>query len=98
MAAWNPMEAMMAREHPVDGIDALAGRIGLVRCSNGIQVGNGWEPRTIDRGAIEWADQIDRLRRMSFDGPVSLEIRVDPGPKSGLRESMALIDLLRTVR
>jgi sugar phosphate isomerase/epimerase len=94
-AAWNPMEAAMAGEDPSEGVDALEGRIGLVRCSNGSRSGNGWEARTIDSGAVDWADQIQRLRRMGFAGPISLEIRAEPRAVNGLREATALIRMLR---
>ena len=96
LAAWNPMAAAMAGEDPSHGVDVLEGRIGLVRCSNGSASGNGWEPRTIDSGAVDWADQIQRLRRLGFAGPLSLEVRVEPRVKTGLREATALIRMLRT--
>lgn len=95
MAAWNPMEAVMAGEDPSEGVDALKGRIGLVRCSNAGRSGNGWEARTIDTGAVDWADQIQRLRRMGFAGPLSLEVRAEPRPRNGLHEATALIRILR---
>ena len=94
-AAWNPMEAAMAGEDPSEGVDALEGRIGLVRCSNGRRSGNGWEARTIDNGAVDWADQIRRLRKMGFAGPLSLEIRAEPRAVNGLREATTLIRMLR---
>ncbi len=96
--AWNPLEAVIAGENPGDGLSALEDRVGHVRCSNGRRTGNGWEARSIDSGAVDWADQIERLRRIGFSGAISLDVRVEPKAKSGLREATELIRLLRTHR
>lgn len=95
LAAWHPDEAYMAGENPADGLDALADRIGIVRCRSVARVGNGWEVRTIDRGAVDWADQIKRLKDLGFSGPLSLDVRVEPKAKNGLREATELIRMIR---
>ncbi len=97
-AAWHPDQACMAGENPSLGLDALDRRVGLVRCRNVARIGNGWEARTIDKGAVDWADQIERLHEIDFDGPISLEVRVEPGVANGLREATELIRLIRACR
>lgn len=96
--AWDPLEALIAGENPLDGLSALEDRVGHVRCSNARRKGNGWEARSIDSGAVDWADQIERLYRIGFSGAISLDVRVEPKAKSGLREATELIKLLRTHR
>lgn len=97
-AAWDPCTALAAGENPADGVDALAPKVSFVRCRNLDQTGNGWEPRTIDRGAVDWSDQLGRLSRAGFDGPVSLSVDTEPKAKTGLQDATALIRIMRSVR
>lgn len=95
-AAWNPAAALQAGEHPRDGLDRLAGRVALVRCSDGRMNGDTWQPTTLGDGAVGWGDQIRRLRQAGFDGPLSLEVVVEPRPKQGLRDTLRLVQFIRT--
>lgn len=97
-AAWDPAAAVMAGEDPAEPFDGLALRVGIVRCRNVEQTGNGWEPRSIDKGAVDWRDQLTRLNDAGFDGPISLDVAVEPKSKAGLHDATALIRLIRTVR
>ena len=98
MAAWSPAEALLSGEDPNDGLRAIADRVALVRCRNGASKGNGWEPRSIDSGEIDWSAQLALLASAGFDGPVCLEVEAEPQAKAGLHDATALIRMLREVR
>lgn len=95
VAAWNPADALLAGEEPSAGLEHLRGRVGIVRCRNGVATGNGWEPRSIDSGEINWPDQIQRLAEVGFDGPLSLDIEVEPKATWGLRDATTIIRWIR---
>ncbi len=96
-AAWDPAAAAMAGENPARALDALATNVGYVRCRNVGEAGNGWEPRAIDKGAVDWQIQLARLKEAGFDGPVSLEVALEPRAKTGLHDATALIGLIRSL-
>jgi sugar phosphate isomerase/epimerase len=98
VAAWDPAEAAAAGEDPKAGVEALKGRIGLVRCCNGVETGNGWEARSIDTGSIDWLDQIRRLARARFSGPISLVVVGEQRARRGLHEATALIGWIRAAQ
>lgn len=95
VAAWNPTDALLAGEEPAAGLERIGGRVGLVRCRNGVATGNGWEPRSIDSGEIDWPDQLQRLADVGFDGPLSLEVEAEPQAKWGLRDATTIIHWIR---
>ncbi|HET6568175.1 MAG TPA: sugar phosphate isomerase/epimerase family protein [Rhodothermales bacterium] len=97
-AAWNPTHALRAGERTIVGLEALESRIVLVRCSDGVLQGGRWEPRPLGDGDVGWDDQVHRLAGIGFDGPMSLEIELKPGPKFGLHESERLIHLIRKAK
>lgn len=97
-AAWDPVAALKSGENPAKTIDALASNVGLVRCRNAEAVGNGWQPRAIDRGAVDWRHQLERLNVTGFEGPLSLEVTGEPTSKAGLHDATTLIGLIRSVR
>ena len=97
-AAWSPAEAVIAGENATDALEGLSGRIALVRCRNGEASGNGWEPRSIDRGEIDWLEQIRRLEKMGFVGPISLEVTAEPRAKQGLQDATTIIEYIRTAK
>ena len=98
VAAWDPVEALRAGEDPGEGLQRLGGRVGLVRCHNGIVAGNGWEPRSIDSGEIDWPDQLERLAASGYDGPICLDVEAEPKPKIGLRDATTLIRWIRGLK
>lgn len=107
VAAWDPAVAAMTGEDPAEALDGLAPKVGLVRCRNVEHTGNGWEARAIDRGAVDWCDQLKRLKDAGFDGPLSLDIAAEPSgasahrtskSKTGLHDATALIGLIRADR
>ncbi len=95
-AAWDPAAAVLAGEDAQEGLEALDRRVELVRCRNGARAGNGWEPRPIHNGEIDWPAQLRTLVRMGFEGPISIEVDVEPIVQEGLRGSSELIRLLRS--
>lgn len=97
-AAWSPAEALRAGENPSKGVHHLESRLSLVRCRNGIASGNGWEPRSIDSGEIDWPEQLQTLADFGFDGPLSLEVEAEPQAKIGLRDSTAIIRWIRAIK
>lgn len=94
-AAWSPAEALRAGEDPADGLAALGDQVVLVRCRDGRRTANGWTEMPFDEGAIDWEEQLAMLEVQDFRGPLSLEMRVEPRPKSGLRSATQLIYMLR---
>ena len=98
MAAWNPTAALESGEDPSDGLTAVAASVGLVRCRNGVNEGNGWEARSIDRGGIDWQDQVRRLAEQGFEGPISLEVTGEQPAKQGLHDATAMIQYIRVAR
>ncbi|NBC18679.1 MAG: TIM barrel protein [Bacteroidetes bacterium] len=95
-AAWHPAEALQAGEPPEVGVDALDGHVDLVRCCDGVQRQGTWQPRPLGEGGVGWTTQIERLQEQGFDGPISLEIHLEPGPTHGLRMATSLIGMLRS--
>ncbi|CAM3592292.1 hypothetical protein SARU107417_14695 [Salinibacter ruber] len=49
-------------------------------------------------GAVGWAEQLEQLSAQGFQGPISLEMFLEPRPKHGLRSATTLIRMIRTVR
>lgn len=94
-AAWSPAEAVQAGEEPAAGLAALGDRVTLVRCRDGQMTNGRWEEMPFDEGAIDWAKQLALLDEEDFQGPLSLEMNVEPRPKHGLRSATRLIRMLR---
>lgn len=97
-AAWSPAAALQVGEDPAEGLAALGDRVTLVRCRDGRQTAEGWMELPFGEGAIDWPAQLRQLNESGFSGPLSLEVRVEPKPKWGLRSATALIRLVRAVR
>jgi sugar phosphate isomerase/epimerase len=98
-AAWNPAGALRAGEHPIDGLTALTGFVTLVRCSDGAVTDDGyWEDALLGEGQVGWREQFELLHAQGFQGPVSMEVYVEPRPESGLHCATTLVHMLREVR
>lgn len=98
VAAWSPAEALIAGEDPAAGLDAVANHVALVRCRN-VAVGNEtWEARPLEDGDVDWFGQLGRLAQAGFDGPLCLEVDLEPVGKQGLYASREIIRLMRDVR
>jgi sugar phosphate isomerase/epimerase len=102
-AAWDPAAALRAGEDPAEGLRALGERVTLVRCSDGVanrepgtwQAGGTWENISFGEGEVGWEEQLRLLSEIGFQGPLSLEINVEPRPKEGLRAATRLIRMIR---
>ncbi len=97
-AAWNPAAAAQAGEDPLRGLEALAGRVELVRCTDGVLRGEAWHPTPLGEGAVGWRDQLRALHADGFAGPVSLEVNLEPPPRHGLRMATTLIAMIRAAK
>lgn len=104
-AAWSPADALRAGEAPAAGLEALAGRVALVRCYDGVPDAggpdaetDGWAHAPLGEGALDWPAQLKALSRQGFAGPVSLELYVEPKPTHGLRSATTLIRMIRAAR
>ena len=97
-AAWHPAQAFQSGEDPSDGLAALGDRAVLVRCSDGRRTPDGWVEEPFDEGDIGWEEHIQTLHAMGYQGPLSLEVNVEPRPKTGLHSATRLIRLIRAVR
>lgn len=95
-AAWNPAAAVRAGEDPAVGLEALAGRIALVRCEDGVLQNKQWTSTPLGEGAVGWEKQIATLRTQGFEGPISLTIALEPRPRHGLRMASQLIQWIRS--
>lgn len=94
-AAWSPATAVLAGENPQAGLDALAGRVALVRCANTTAEG---APAPLGEGVVDWRAQLRTLAAQGFAGPLSLELHLEPKPRWGLREATALLERIREAR
>lgn len=93
-AAWNPVAAVRAGEDADAGLKALAGHVALVRCRNGKAEPNGWTDTLLEQGAINWGAQGRMLHAQGFEGPVSLEVHLEPKAKRGVRLAGEMIACL----
>lgn len=95
-AAWNPAAALRAGEPPAEGLRALEGRVTLVRCADGeVGADGAWRSASFGQGDVGWEEQLQRLSSVGFEGPLSLEIHVEPRPREGLRAATRLIKMIR---
>lgn len=99
-AAWHPAAALQSGEDPAEGLQALGERVTLVRCSDGVvdSESGAWQEVSFGEGDVGWDDQLRRLHAAQFQGPLSLEVRVEPRPKEGLRAATRLIRMIRAVQ
>jgi sugar phosphate isomerase/epimerase len=72
--------------------------VAFVRCADGQPTPHGWEERPFGEGEVGWEAQVEALHEQGYQGPLSLEVNVEPRPKVGLRSATQLIRLLRSVR
>ena len=96
-AAWHPAAALRAGEDPRDGLAALAGRVELVRCADGLMRAGRWQEQTVGEGAVGWKQQLEVLQQRGYEGPLSLEVNLEPKPEEGLRSAGRLVELRRAV-
>ena len=98
-ADWHPADAVIAGEEAAVGLAALLST-GVHVCMAGVRDGsvgaNGeWAESAPGSGSVNWAGQLVSLHKMSFDGPLVLDVRQRPVGAAGLAASTALITLIR---
>jgi sugar phosphate isomerase/epimerase len=94
-AAWSPAVAFRAGEDPEEGLAALGARIALVRYADGRMKSGAWEATLPGEGALDWPRHLQRLHAQGFDGPVSLEVDLEPHALQGARAAYQLVTMLR---
>jgi sugar phosphate isomerase/epimerase len=92
-ACWDPATARAAGETPAEGLDRLAGRLGMVIVRDEAR----GTRKPLGEGAVGWGGLLTALVQAGFDGPLCLDL-TGARPKEGLREASALIALLRQAR
>lgn len=97
-AAWSPADALDAGEKPADGLAALGGRVELVRYRDGFRAGGDWAETEPGEGRVGWPAHLAALHAQGFSGPVSLDLRVAPKPKIGVRAVATLVGQIRAAR
>lgn len=97
-AAWGPAAALQAGEAPDAGFAALGKRIAFVTVRDGRQGMSGWEAKHLGEGAVGWGEVLRALSEQDYAGPLSLDLRDLLVAKEGLREAMALIQMIRQAR
>jgi len=96
-ACWDPATALAAGEAPADGLERLAGRVGLVVVRDGEARRGVWAPAPPGEGAVSWPDVLTALARARYAGPLALDLS-GFRPKDGLRQASALIGMIREAR
>lgn len=91
-AAWNPAEALQAGESPEVGLEALAPYIALVRVRDGHMRDGAWEEAVPGQGSIPWVPLLKALSLHGFKGPLSLDARIEPKPRTMLHAATFLVD------
>lgn len=95
-ALWHPAEAVRAGEDPMTGVETIEPYVDAVRCADLDGIG-GWSPAPIGEGEVELFGQLEYLSYAGFDGLLDLQVDVEPKPKYGLRATMRLYEMVRTI-
>jgi len=91
-AAWNPAEALQAGETAQVGLEALAPHIALVRVRDGSLRDGRWEESIPGQGSLAWPSLLRTLFLRGFNGPLSLESRIEPRPRAMLHAATFLVE------
>ncbi len=91
---WDPAENLRAGV-PSDASPDVLRYVSYVRCSDGRLVNGNWTWTAMGEGDVGWKDVMARLREVGYTGGFSLDVRLDPKPKTGLRDATTLIQLVR---
>lgn len=91
-AAWNPAEALQVGELPQTGLDALAPHIALVRVRDGNLHDGVWEEAVPGQGSMAWPSLFRSLFLKGFNGPLSLEARIEPRPRTMLHAATFVVE------
>ena len=95
--AWSPGEGLVSGEQPADMLERVVPHLEYVRCTDFRQEGNSYVPALVGHGEVGWQQLVSDLHDHGYDGPVSLEVHIEPKAKYGLFDATQLIQLLRQV-
>lgn len=97
-AGWDPAAGLIAGEPPEQTPDELLPRLGLVRVRDVRNDGDGWSDVVPGEGELDWQALTKRIARAGFDGPLSLDLRVDAPGSAGLHAGTNLVRWIRAAR
>ena len=89
---YDPANLMMyGNGNPVDGIDVLGTRIRSVHAKDGSYPISGSElgaEYPIGKGDVDFPQLLDKLQRIGYEGPVSIEYEIEAGNETQRREML----------
>lgn len=95
--AWSPCDAYRNGERPSSVVERIAPHLSYVRVADVRLEEDGFHPTPIGQGDVGWPQLLQELHERGYDGPVSLEVHIEPKAKYGLFDATQIIQLLRQV-
>ena len=95
--AWSPAEGLRHGEDALSVVDRVAPHLAYVRCTDLRLEDAGFRPAPIGQGDVAWPQLLAELHERGYDGPLSLEVHLEPKAKFGLYDATQIIQLLRQV-
>jgi sugar phosphate isomerase/epimerase len=95
--AWSPSDGYRNGERPLAVVERIAPLLAYVRVADVRLDEDGFHPTPIGQGDVGWAQLLNDLHDNGYDGPVSLEVHIEPKAKYGLFDATQIIQLLRQV-
>ena len=95
--AWSPGESVRAGEQPLAMVDRVAPHLDYLRCTDVRIDETGIHSAPIGQGDVGWPQLLSEVHERGYDGPVSLEVHLEPKAKFGLFDATQIIQLLRQV-
>lgn len=95
--AWSPAEGLRGGERASAMVARVAPLLAYVRCTDVRMDERGISPAPIGQGDVGWPHLINELHERGYDGPLSLEVHLEPKAKYGLFDATQIIQLLRQV-
>lgn len=95
--AWSPAESLRSGEQPHRVVDLIAPYLAYVRCTDVRREGPLYRTAPVGQGDVGWHQLIADLHERGYDGPMSLEVHLEPKSKFGLFDATQIIQLIRNV-
>lgn len=96
--AWSPAEGLRHGEHAADVVERVAPYLAYVRCRDARVDATGFHPTPLGQGDVGWPRLLGEIAERGYDGPLSLEVHLEPKAKFGLFDATQLIQLVRQVQ